>query len=279
MRPAFKHRTARSPSPISIVRPWTPPDLDPPMGQDPYAPTKTPGTAPIYPYTPDSARTNRTYELPPLSPLPPMPWDRSNKDLVSPMQNALFSCLTNLEHLIHTSEPSDKQMEYIISQFENISSYLSAPEAQSRQSDDHLFEFEQAQQHGFNLGDSGIADVGIRGVTVNGAKLDDVDDEETEDVRRYIVEVDKYINGVRGYSSDLKNRLDEVKQLNDIQLEIIRDLRKEVKERKEKLNSKPKPKIIVVERKEREIRPQRWGFFVALGEALDQFGEMLFNEC
>lgn len=166
----------------------------------------------------------------------------------SPIQNALFSCLHNLEHLIQTSQPNDAQMEYIISQFEAITSYLSAPEAQSKQSDDHLF---SELENSF---------VGDRAPTIT-----------KEEAEAYVAEVGEYIESVKKHARDMKMRFEEVKQLNEINLEIITDLRTELRSQEERsLQITPK-KII------RVARSKRKGFWVAIGEALDQVGEMLYE--
>ncbi|KAF2730025.1 hypothetical protein EJ04DRAFT_55816 [Polyplosphaeria fusca] len=291
-----------SSSPLPIARPWTPPDMDetssapnsttwsaalttpPPSTSLPPAPfapqTPMKPSRPTYPYTPDSARAPS--RLPALS---PMPWQRkrtpstSASSTTSPVQSALFSCLNGLEQLIHTQEPNDAQMEYIVAQLESISSYLSAPEAQSRVSDDHLFDAEGGFfGGGVGMGDSGIADMGAS-VMVGRVGRKEKGEEEREDaqvVQRYREEVDAYVRGVRKHIEALKSRMGEVAELNSIHLEIIRELRRELGERDGQRREEEED----VEEEKREkggwLRPGGWAVFGALGDALDEFGEMFF---
>ncbi|KAH7117067.1 hypothetical protein B0J11DRAFT_442997 [Dendryphion nanum] len=235
----------------------------------PYTPTKTlihknghPHTHPAppqYPYTPDSARTtlSRTHTFPTAAPLPPMPWYAANNE-ANPVQQALLSCLSNLEHLISTSQPTDTQMDYIIAQIEAISSYLSAPDAQSRQTDDVLFE------------------------ELENVLLDNDDVPSKNGIAElYVLEVGSYIDAVKKNVEDLKTRLEETKQLNEIQLEIISDLRMErramerkrvLEENAKKIYKTPSGRRIVT-----QIPPQRNSFWNALGEALDDFGKAFFE--
>ncbi|KAF1948425.1 hypothetical protein CC80DRAFT_498241 [Byssothecium circinans] len=244
--------------------------------EDPYTPLKatTPDPhaqngIPQYPYTPDSARVpSRKYTLPPLSPLPRMPWDASSS---SPVQNALSSCVTHLENLIQTRQPNDDQMEYIITRFEEMAQFLSAPEAQSRQSDDHLFSELELPS----------------GLGISGEELTNVDQKirDVDMAVEYILKVGKYIEDVSRHTEDLKMRFDEAKQLNSIQTEIITDLRRilsnqqyEMKQYKEELEAD-----VASEKHEEEKaapkadvkRPyQTTSFWTAIGEALDEVGEL-----
>ena len=236
---------------------------------DPH--TRSHHAIPQYPYTPDSARTTRTFPIPaPLSPLPPMPWEARKQS--SPMQSALSSCISHLENLIDTRQPNDEQMEYLVTKFEEMALFLSAPEAQSRQSDDHLF-----------------SELDIpSGLGISGAPR--ADEEQKADELRigvgYIQEVGRYIESVKSNARDWKMRIDEAKQLNSIQLDIIEDLRRELRD-----NNSPAPieketeveKEIPVEptkTKPREVRiytTQRTGFWAALGGALDSIGDQLLE--
>jgi hypothetical protein len=109
----------------------------------PYTPTKTsslldhhaPGAL-RYPYTPESSRILRASTVGSLSPIP---WDGDSHYSASPVQSALSSCIAHFEHLTATRELTDDQMEYIVGQFENMTSYLAAPDAQSKRGTDDLF--------------------------------------------------------------------------------------------------------------------------------------------
>lgn len=223
---------------------------------------------PRYPYTPDSARMTKSHTLPPLSPLPPMPWAANSP--TSPVQNALISCISHLDNLIQTRQPNDDQMEYLVSKFEEMAQYLSAPEAQSRQSDDHLFSELELPSANTGLGISG-AD----------ASNGDAKETNTHMSESYVLEVGKYIDGVKKYAEDLKMRMDEVKQLNSIQLDIINDLRqnaqKKEQERPQEALEAPiaKPQNLKKNLDEPKKYHHRKGFWAAIGEALDAVGEML----
>ncbi|KAF2655959.1 hypothetical protein K491DRAFT_678462 [Lophiostoma macrostomum CBS 122681] len=181
--------------------------------QRPTTPVKSASfsNAPRYPYTPDSARSSviRSHTFTAASPLPSMPWDSSpslEPAHTSPVQNALFTCLFDLERLIHTSQPNDDQMAYIVEQFEAMTSFLSAPEAQSKQSDEHLF----SELEHLPGGDTaqGISKV---------------------EAEAYVCEVGKFIAAVKKHAGDMEQRLEEVKQLNGIQLDVIKELRHELR--------------------------------------------------
>ncbi|KAF2847170.1 hypothetical protein T440DRAFT_521157 [Plenodomus tracheiphilus IPT5] len=188
----------------------------------PYTPTKSPqlqctldyGNAqthglPRYPYTPDSSRIVRRSTGRALSPIP---WDTYSSHSSSPVQNALSSCIAHFENLLQTRQPDEDQMEYIVGQFEAMASYLSSPEAHSPRPDEHVF----------TESENGL------GIT----KADDGDEAKREHGKgmneEYIAEVGRYIESVRGYITDLKMRLDEVKMLNSIQLDVIQDLRSQM---------------------------------------------------
>ncbi|KAL6710703.1 hypothetical protein ACN47E_007760 [Coniothyrium glycines] len=187
----------------------------------PYTPTKNPNARNLYangalryPYTPDSSRIlQRSITELPSSPVPwDVPLEHSPEHSPSPVQHALSSCISHFENLIQSHHPDEDQMEYIIGQFESMASYLSAPEAQTKTTDEHLFSDPEA---GLGIG---------RGEHSNGlAQKAALINQE------YMAEVDNYIEGVRKYIGDLKMRLDEVKALNSIQCDVIHDLRRQMK--------------------------------------------------
>lgn len=186
----------------------------------PFTPKKSHGLdnahghgIPQYPYTPDSSRIlRRSTELLPS----PIPWDNYSEHSSSPVQDALSSCIAHFENLIQTRQPDEDQMEYIVGQFEAMASYLSAPDAQTRGTDEHLF-----TDHDQGLGIAKALDELI---------LDtDLEAEASQVNADYAAEVERYIAGVRKYIEDLKMRMDEVKTLNSIQLDVIQDLRSQMK--------------------------------------------------
>jgi hypothetical protein len=187
----------------------------------PYTPTKnlTYGHANAdgalrYPYTPDSSRMLRRSTEAPAS---PGPWDDHSEHSSSPVQDALSSCIAHFENLIHSQQPDEDQMEFIVRQFEAMTSYLSAPDSQTKKTEDHLFS-EEALTPGAGLG--------ISEADARMAKLDYISLEAHE---AYVTEVGTYIQGVKKYIEDLKMRLDEVRTLNSIQLDVITDLRRQMK--------------------------------------------------
>lgn len=235
----------------------------------PYTPvqTFTPGHAPQYPYTPDSARISqdRSHTFDTKSPLPSMPWASSpplNTIHTSPVQNALFSYMNSLERLIQTHEPTFEQMEYLIAQFEAMTSYLSAPESQSKQSDEHLF----------SEGDTGdTVDSGSQSMDLT-----------QEEAAAYVAAVGEYITGVQQHAADMKTRLDEVKLLNDLNLELIADLNHQLREKDQQLREKEQTRTKKNERIEskksnQRTRPGPMSFWGAVTEALDQVSELLYE--
>jgi hypothetical protein len=174
----------------------------------PYTPTKTsslldhhaPGAL-RYPYTPESSRILRASTVGSLSPIP---WDGDSHYSASPVQSALSSCIAHFEHLTATRELTDDQMEYIVGQFENMTSYLAAPDAQSKRGTDDLF------------------------AGMDSPRPASPEPQAQEEDSSYMAEVAKYIEGVQIYTADLKRRFDEAKALNEIQLAIIDDLRKDM---------------------------------------------------
>jgi hypothetical protein len=194
----------------------------------PYTPTKifTLGNADAngalrYPYTPDSSRMlRRSTELASS----PIPWDEYSEHSSSPVQNALSSCLAHFENLIQSQEPDEDQMEFIVRQFEAMTSYLSAPDAQTRTTDDHLFSDPDL-----------FPDAGL-GIT-NDARKETTSSIPQDAHDAYVTEVGHYIAGVKKYIQDLKMRLDEVKTLNSIQLDVISDLRRATKTARRSMRS------------------------------------------
>lgn len=188
----------------------------------PYTPTKSlnyghanANGALCYPYTPDSSRMLRRNTEVPSS---PVPWDDYSEHSSSPVQNALSSCIAHFENLIQSQQPDEDQMEFIVRQFEAMTSYLSAPESQSRKTDDHLFS-ELDQPSGAGLGITGKGDAGV----------EDSDYISREAHEAYVAEVGRWIQGVKRSIEDLKMRYDEVKTLNSIQLDVITDLRRQMR--------------------------------------------------
>ncbi|KAL5115969.1 hypothetical protein ACEQ8H_006086 [Pleosporales sp. CAS-2024a] len=167
-----------------------------------------------YPYTPDSSRILRRSTQIPES---PSPWEDHSEHSQSPVQNALSSCLAHFENLIQSQQPDEDQMEFIVRQFESMTSYLSAPESQTEKTDHHLCS-EEARMPGSGLG--------ILELDNRATRLDYISKEAHE---AYVAEVGTYIAGVKKYIEDLKMRLDEVKTLNSIQLDVITDLRRQMK--------------------------------------------------
>ncbi|KAJ4368767.1 hypothetical protein N0V83_005849 [Neocucurbitaria cava] len=191
----------------------------------PYTPTKpfslaeAPHGAPRYPYTPDSSRMIRRSNT--EVPGSPTPWEDSymSSHSSSPVQNALSSCIAHFENLIQTRQPDEDQMEYIVGQFEAMASYLSAPESQTKTTEEHLFD---EGHEGAGLGISREPETKDQEQGGGGEQGVGVSNE-------YIAEVGRYIAGVQKYIEDLKMRLDEVKTLNSIQLDVITDLRRQMK--------------------------------------------------
>jgi len=170
-----------------------------------------------YPYTPDSSRIlRRSTELPSS----PSPWDTDgySEHSSSPVQNALSSCLAHFENLIQSQQPDEDQMEYIVGQFEAMTSYLSAPDSQTKKTDEHLFS-EAEPSPGAGLGITHEEDQRVAKVDYMSKAAHDA----------YVAEVGSYIEGIKNYIEDLKMRLDEVKMLNGIQLDVINDLRRQMK--------------------------------------------------
>ncbi|KAJ8111410.1 hypothetical protein OPT61_g5995 [Boeremia exigua] len=176
----------------------------------PYTPTKTsslldhhaPGAL-RYPYTPESSHILRPSTAGSLSPIP---WDTGSRSSASPVQSALSSCIAHFENLTAERELTDDQMEYIVGQFENMTSFLAAPDAQTKKGADDLFSGADSPRPASPKPTTHIA----------------------EDDSSYMAEVGKYIEGVQIYTADLKKRFEEAKALNEIQLTIIDGLRRDM---------------------------------------------------
>lgn len=235
MWPTHKHNPAMSSSPLPVARPYTPPNHEEDRGpfsdyfSDPFSAATTP----------------------------------------SPVQNALFSCLGHFEHLIQAAQPSEEQMEQILSVFEEMASILSQPEAQSRKSDDHLFPELDVDPPVPYSETSSLASSPPRFRKDSFSNYEAPFPPAVPDA--YIAEVQNYIDGVRDCTQGLKTRLDEVKELNWIQGEIIADLRQQLRTWQEASKPVPKKEAPVV----RKAQPK--GFWAAVGEALDQVGDMLYE--
>ena len=213
---------------------------------DPYTPTKSfsddgaqphdPNGPLQYPYTPDSARASRTFSFPSAD-FPTRPHLAT-----SPVQKALSSCILTLETLVKTREPDDEQMEYIVAQIEALASSLSSPESGSRDGEESIFPDLARQLRAAGLGISGASgiDSPLRSRSEERAKSKaKAKSAEEAEGAHYISEVETYIQGVRKHTEDLKMRMEEIKQLNSIQLEVIDDLRKELRARDEEMPTIP----------------------------------------
>jgi hypothetical protein len=217
--PAHMDARCDSPSELYKTRPKVVERLTEPA---PYTPTKNlsygnanSDGALRYPYTPDSSRMLRRNTEVPSS---PVPWDDYSEHSSSPVQDALSSCIAHFENLIHSQQPDEDQMEFIVRQFEAMTSYLSAPESQSRTTDDHLFsELEQPSATGLGI------------TNKDDARAENSDYISKAAHEAYTIQVGTYIQGVKKYIEDLKMRLDEVKTLNSIQLDVITDLRRQMR--------------------------------------------------
>jgi hypothetical protein len=173
-----------------------------------------------YPYTPDSARMLRRSTERPMS---PTPWDECSEHSSSPVQNALSSCIAHFENLIHSQQPDEDQMEYIVAQFEAMTSYLSAPESQTRTTDEHLFSEQELEP------EPEPSSTGLGIIEPQDAHTDNDKTISRAAHDAYVAEVGSYIEGVKGYIKDLKMRLDEIRTLNSIQLDVINGLRQQMR--------------------------------------------------
>ncbi|KAL1792328.1 hypothetical protein ACET3X_008835 [Alternaria dauci] len=176
----------------------------------PYTPTRLhyddvshpqPQGEPRYPYTPDSSRILRRNHT--ERPGSPTPWADSPEATPSPVQNALSSCIAHFENLIHTHQPDEDQLEYIVGQFEAMTAHLSTPSTHANGT--------QHEDRGLSSPSSSSSSPDVRqGLGITQAE-------------------GNYIAGVQKYIYDLKTRMDEVKTLNRIQIDVINDLRAQMK--------------------------------------------------
>ncbi|RMZ71262.1 hypothetical protein GMOD_00005790 [Pyrenophora seminiperda CCB06] len=170
---------------------------------------------PRYPYTPDSSQILQPSTV--LSKSPSL-WDEqsetSSAPSSSPVQNALSSCIAHFENLIHTQEPDEDQMEYIVGQFEAMAAHLSMPEAHAEEAMNEPC-ISNTDQEGL-----GISQAEEKGRLMEA---------KTQFPDAYVAEVGNYIEGVQKTICDLKKRLDEFKTLNSIQLDVIDDLRQQMR--------------------------------------------------
>jgi hypothetical protein len=189
------------------------------------------------------------------------------------MQEALLFCASNLESLIMSREPTDEQMVYLVSKFEEMANFLSAPDSQSKQTDDHLFSDAEAPSDATGLG-----------IVSEEPANNHVNAHDLALSQGYILEVGRYIEGVKAHVQDLTMRLGEVKQLNSIQLDVISDLRRDLKTRMMQVkNEEDEPAQASEEKPGQKTEdtktslPPRNGFWSAVGEALDAVGDV-FHE-
>jgi hypothetical protein len=250
----------------------------------PYTPTKTFSLddhahgALRYPYTPESSRILRASTTGSLSPIP---WDNESNHSASPVQSALSSCIAHFQNFILTRQPTDDQLEYIVGQFEAMTTYLSVPESQTKSTAEYLF-----------------SDIdNLASGTPNMQQDPDIVNANAE----YFAQVGTYIEGVTKYTEDLKMRLEEVKTLNRAQLAVIDDLKSKVESAHsvtddasknedsvpaEQPDSKVQPTPAMTDSSTqttltRTVRvqrtPARRGFWASLNDALDAFGDDLLD--
>ena len=128
-------------------------------------------------------------------------------------------------------QPDEDQMEYIVGQFEAMASYLTTPDAQSNPTVDH-FPVEHA--HGLGIREAHKAYENAQGdISTTSAPADEA----------YIAHVGNYISSVQNHIENLKMRLDEAKTLNSIQLDVIDDLRRQMKSVRLDLQSELSPRL------------------------------------
>jgi hypothetical protein len=108
-----------------------------------------------------------------------------------------------------TRHPTDDQLEYVVGQFEAMTTYLSAPESQTKNTAEYLFsEFDSP--------------------TI-GPPETQQEPSASQANAGYIAQVGAYIEGVTKYTQELKAHMEEVKALNRAQLVMIEDLKSQVK--------------------------------------------------
>ncbi|EUC50430.1 hypothetical protein COCMIDRAFT_81808 [Bipolaris oryzae ATCC 44560] len=215
-QPSWMTETYSPRTPFTASRPKLSSRLTEPL---PYTPKKQynfdepysqPKAVPRYPYTPDSSQILRRHTVIPAS---PPPWDDYSDPALSPVQDALSACIAQFEDLIQSQQPDEDQMEYIVGQFEAMAMRLSAPEA---------YEKETGAQY------PSYFDQGAGIMHADDGK-DDLAEAKRAYHQSYVAEVGNYVNSVQKYVDELRKRLDEVKTLNSIQLDVINDLRKQMK--------------------------------------------------
>lgn len=182
--------------------------------------SSTPHTPTSSLFTPDSSQLVRTRSSTPLSPIP---WHDDHdggvelSGSVSPVQDALSACISQFEHLIRTRRPTHDQMEYIVGQFEAMASYLSA------QSADHDADKSPCPSPDTkHTTDAATKDAQDPSSSPH-------DDAAPHVPKEYVVQVEQYVGAVAKYIRDLQQRMEEVKTLNEIQFQVIDELRQQAK--------------------------------------------------
>jgi hypothetical protein len=153
-------------------------------------------------------------------------------------------------------------MEYIITQFEAMTSYLSAPEAQSKTGDEHLF----AEPDMVACGETPLP------LTKDEAEA-------------YVSTVGYFIEGVKRHAAELKARLDEAKEINKLNVEVIANLRAQLRASKktsvqlaQELLSLPQaPSQEEEESTPERKEPPRNSIWASAMEALDTLSNMLYE--
>jgi hypothetical protein len=252
----------------------------------PYTPTKTftlgehAHGALRYPYTPESSRILRPGTAGSPSPIP---WDHESIYSASPVQSALSSCIAHFQNFIMTRHPTDDQLEYVVGQFEAMTTYLSAPESQTKNTAEYLFsDFDSP---------------------VIGTSEEQQEPSATQVNAEYVARVGAYIEGVTKYTEELKAHMEEVKALNRAQLAMIEDLKTQVNhshtDKRDTSNDEdqdataakqPAPQnppastmtdYSTQATLTRAVRmkhpPVKRGFWASLSEAIDAFGDDLLD--
>ncbi|KAF2711976.1 hypothetical protein K504DRAFT_464075 [Pleomassaria siparia CBS 279.74] len=196
----------------------------------------------------------------------------------SQVQNALFSCLSHFEYLILAAQPSEEQMEQILFYLEEVARILSALEAQSRKSNDHFCVHGEGETRLV----AGSASFDTSSIHSSPPRMHDSayyssyeghtgigPDVASE---KYVAAVQSYIEGVMEHTKGLKRRMEEIKELNCIQTEIIKDLREQLRAEKEATKAQPTQM-----EEDMAEKTERTGFWTAVGEALDQVGDMTWE--
>jgi hypothetical protein len=172
-------------------------------------------------------------------------------------------------------------MEYIVGQFEAMTTYLSAPDPQTKSTAEHLA--------------SDLADIALAMPTTQ--QSSSVSQFNAE----YITQVGAYIEGVAKHTTDLKARLEEVKALNRTQQAMINDLQTKVNSAHSEMrdvaevNELPPAKELVLQVQHTPVMadsstqttlteivrvqstPVKRGFWASFNDALDAFGDDLLD--